>query len=89
MFLVPVEGKGSAGKGMDHAHHHCNCHESSHEKSEADAKGHAENEIPRIVYYCPMHCEGDKTYDKPGTCPVCNMFLVAGLSTEIKKKSLE
>ncbi len=27
-------------------------------------------------YYCPMHCEGDKTYDKPGTCPVCNMFLV-------------
>src|SRR5690606_30538032 len=23
------------------------------------------------VYYCPMHCEGDKTYDKPGDCPVC------------------
>ncbi|WP_238480256.1 copper-transporting P-type ATPase [Mangrovibacterium lignilyticum] len=29
-------------------------------------------------YYCPMHCEGDKTYDKPGDCPVCNMHLVPG-----------
>ena len=28
------------------------------------------------VYYCPMHCEGDKTYDKPGACPVCGMDLV-------------
>ena len=27
-------------------------------------------------YYCPMHCEGDKTYDKPGDCPVCGMHLV-------------
>ncbi len=26
-------------------------------------------------YYCPMHCEGDKLYDKPGTCPVCGMNL--------------
>lgn len=29
------------------------------------------------VYYCPMHCEGDKLYDKPGNCPVCGMDLVA------------
>ena len=27
-------------------------------------------------FYCPMHCEGDKTYDKPGDCPVCGMDLV-------------
>ena len=27
-------------------------------------------------YYCPMHCEGDKLYDKPGDCPVCGMDLV-------------
>lgn len=26
-------------------------------------------------YYCPMHCEGDKLYDKPGSCPVCGMNL--------------
>ena len=27
------------------------------------------------TYYCPMHCEGTKTYDKPGKCPVCEMNL--------------
>ncbi len=30
---------------------------------------------PGSDYYCPMHCEGDKTYDKPGDCPVCGMHL--------------
>src|SRR5690625_6069951 len=25
---------------------------------------------------CPMQCEGDKTYDQPGDCPVCGMDLV-------------
>ncbi|MFT7252143.1 MAG: heavy metal translocating P-type ATPase, partial [Flavobacterium sp.] len=28
------------------------------------------------AYYCPMHCEGDKVYDKAGDCPVCGMDLV-------------
>lgn len=28
------------------------------------------------IFYCPMHCEGDKTYDKEGSCPVCGMDLV-------------
>ena len=28
------------------------------------------------IWYCPMHCEGEKTYDKPGDCPVCGMDLV-------------
>jgi heavy metal translocating P-type ATPase len=28
------------------------------------------------VYYCPMLCEGDKKYSKPGNCPVCGMHLV-------------
>ncbi|WP_339839666.1 heavy metal translocating P-type ATPase, partial [uncultured Flavobacterium sp.] len=27
-------------------------------------------------YYCPMHCEGDKVYNKAGDCPVCGMDLV-------------
>jgi Cu+-exporting ATPase len=26
-------------------------------------------------YYCPMQCEGEKTYDKSGDCPVCGMNL--------------
>lgn len=28
------------------------------------------------VFYCPMHCEGDKVYDTSGNCPVCGMDLV-------------
>ena len=32
------------------------------------------------TFYCPMHCEGDKTYNKPGDCPVCGMDLVEEMS---------
>ncbi|WP_026914524.1 heavy metal translocating P-type ATPase [Christiangramia portivictoriae] len=39
------------------------------------------------VWYCPMHCEGDKTYDQPGDCPVCGMDLVEEINTN--KKSVE
>jgi len=28
------------------------------------------------TFYCPMHCEGEKTYDASGDCPVCGMDLV-------------
>ncbi len=28
------------------------------------------------TFYCPMHCEGEKTYNKSGDCPVCGMDLV-------------
>ena len=28
------------------------------------------------VFYCPMHCEGEKTYNKEGDCPVCGMDLI-------------
>lgn len=34
------------------------------------------NEKGTGTFYCPMHCEGNKTYDKPGDCPVCGMDLV-------------
>ena len=30
------------------------------------------------AYQCPMDCEKGKTYDKEGTCPVCNMALKKG-----------
>ena len=33
-------------------------------------------DLAKPRYYCPMRCEGDKTYDKPGDCPVCGMHLV-------------
>ncbi|GAA3562356.1 copper-translocating P-type ATPase [Snuella lapsa] len=32
------------------------------------------------VFYCPMHCEGDKTYGVAGGCPVCGMDLVEEMS---------
>lgn len=28
-----------------------------------------------LRYQCPMKCEGEKTYDQPGRCPVCKMEL--------------
>ncbi|MFO0895011.1 MAG: heavy metal-binding domain-containing protein [Phycisphaerales bacterium] len=31
--------------------------------------------VAPATYFCPMHCEGAKTYDKPGECPVCHMKL--------------
>src|SRR5690554_1240671 len=42
-----------------------------HEEKAAKPKGKGTG-----TFYCPMHCEGDKTYDKPGDCPVCGMDLV-------------
>lgn len=30
----------------------------------------------QVIYYCPMECEGDKTYTEMGSCPVCGMDLV-------------
>lgn len=38
------------------------------------------------AYQCPMGCEKDKTYDKEGKCPVCNMTL---LKVEKEKSGLE
>lgn len=42
---------------------------SENRKTEKNDKG-------KGIYYCPMHCEGDKTYDKFRNCPVCGMDLV-------------
>lgn len=33
------------------------------------------------VFYCPMHCEGEKIYDSAGDCPVCGMDLVEEASS--------
>ena len=56
----------------DHSHHgDHHHHRHGHNKHEGNGTG---------VFYCPMHCEGDKTYDKPGDCPVCGMDLVEEVS---------
>lgn len=31
--------------------------------------------ISAVKYQCPMKCEGEKTYDAAGTCPMCQMDL--------------
>ncbi len=71
MHLIPTEElegenrKGhQAGRSIEnhqHSHHH---------------KHHNHSEEKEKKYYCPMKCEGDKTYDEPGDCPVCNMHLI-------------
>ena len=33
-------------------------------------------ETVAAAFYCPMKCEGEKTYADAGTCPTCNMDLV-------------
>lgn len=51
-----------------HSHHHHH--------------NHQQHETPKVTddmagrYYCPMFCEGDKTYDSNVGCPVCGMDLV-------------
>ena len=44
------------------------------EKKEEARKAIASQE--GTIWYCPMMCEGDKTYDEFGDCPVCGMDLV-------------
>ncbi len=51
------------------------------EKKECCSGGHPHDapkkEVPgNGVFYCPMMCEGDKTYDSQVGCPVCGMDLV-------------
>ena len=36
-------------------------------------------------YYCPMHCEGEKVYNKAGDCPVCGMDLVKASELTVSK----
>lgn len=39
------------------------------------------------IFYCPMHCEGEKTYDQPGDCPVCGMDLVEEINLSSKSNT--
>jgi len=37
---------------------------------------HTSKDQQEAKYQCPMNCEGNKTYNQPGECPVCSMQLV-------------
>jgi hypothetical protein len=41
-------------------------------------------EMKTAMYQCPMKCEGEKMYEKQGTCPVCKMDLET-VSNEIEQ----
>lgn len=45
-------------------------------KEEHSHEGHShEHTEATTKYACPMKCEGDKTYEEKGSCPVCHMDL--------------
>ncbi|MFZ2874768.1 MAG: efflux RND transporter periplasmic adaptor subunit [Phycisphaerales bacterium] len=50
-----------------------------HGEHAADGHNHAPAPAsmtpPAPKYFCPMKCEGEKTYDQSGRCPVCRMKL--------------
>ncbi len=60
---------------MPGEHHDAHVHHHSPKRPEGKGTG---------TFYCPMHCEGEKTYDKPGDCPVCGMDLVEEVSLKPK-----
>jgi heavy metal translocating P-type ATPase len=55
-----------------HKQHHFSVHNHCCEKQH---KGEGDKNNAG-KYYCPMRCEGYKTYSKPGICPKCGMNLV-------------
>lgn len=59
-------------------HHHDHTHSHSTPKVTNEMAG---------KYYCPMYCEGDKTYDTNVGCPVCGMDLVKYPEKKIAKYS--
>jgi heavy metal translocating P-type ATPase len=66
MDLVPAD-ENNKHRGSPHAHKNTkHYHENNNENITKD----------KTKYYCPMRCEGDKTYSKPGNCPKCGMNLV-------------
>src|SRR5699024_5259449 len=59
--------------------------EAAHHEAKEEARQNAMKSNEGAIWYCPMMCEGDKTYDKPGDCPVCGMDLVPKASTAAVK----
>lgn len=76
--LAKVGGYTIAMAGANpHAHHQG--HEKMPIKKPHPTTRHSHDSPGK--YYCPMHCEGEKTYDKPGQCPVCGMDLLMETSS--------
>ena len=70
---IPIETfqKAMQDDGGAYSIHNLGEHHTTKETKKEKLKGKGTG-----TFYCPMHCEGDKTYDKSGDCPVCGMDLV-------------
>lgn len=88
-----VEHKHHSHEGHDHNHvHHCTCGDENCDGSceakchcvyeEMNYKSHikVESKNTEGKFICPMRCEGEKTYNEPGDCPVCGMHLTEIMS---------
>jgi Cu2+-exporting ATPase len=66
----------------NHAHSH---HQHSHSTKDDCCNSSIMAEVTKGngVYYCPMHCEDEKTYSQSGDCPVCGMDLLEQPSLNI------
>jgi len=54
-----------------------NAQEMDHSKMKKDTTkmvDHSKMEM-KAMFACPMKCEGEKKYEKPGNCPKCKMDL--------------
>lgn len=61
---------------------------SVHPENHRQGHNHEAHAQGKGKYYCPMRCEGDKTYDQPGDCPVCGMHLKKEETTPTGKKTI-
>ena len=80
---------GGAQEKHDHKHVHHDHSQHSHDhsnKSEGFAQSETLTKKAEAEYYCPMRCEGDKTYPEPGDCPVCGMHLIEAKKLTSAKK---
>ncbi len=49
----------------------------------------ASRNAQQVAYICPMDCEKGKTYDQPGSCPVCKMALEVATSEQLRHADTE
>jgi hypothetical protein len=66
----------SCKENKEHEHHDDTMHNEEMQMDSHEGHDHSKMEESAAMYYCPMKCEGDKTYDKAGECPKCEMDLV-------------
>ena len=70
---IPLEQLQAPFEGSNYMIHKLDTAIESKEKNKTVKEG---------TFYCPMHCEGEKTYPQSGNCPVCGMDLVEEVSVK-------